>query len=223
MPRNGCGCEGKDNKFCFDALSSVIFNFMVGKVKSKRMTKRLFIAIKILPDIKFQEVYQSLRANLSDEKINWVEMENVHITMKFFGDTEEGKIADITHTIHHAVEQVPAFDVELHHLGLFGGYYKPKVIWIGIEPLEPLQKLSATIGVALSRLGYPVPEEPFTPHLTIGRIKFVTNKKYLVQLIEKQKDAFIQKSHIKSIYLFESILRPQGPIYHVVERFDLLK
>lgn len=185
------------------------------------MTKRLFLAVKIFPDKKFREIYHFLKTGLVDEKIKWVEPENVHVTLRFFGDTEEDNIPGISRTLRHAVAQVPAFDVVLRHAGVFGGYYKPKVIWLGLEPPEPLQDLAATVNAALVPLGYDMPEEPFIPHLTIGRIKYIRNKSYLAHLIEKQKDVFVQALHVEAIFLFESILRPQGPLYNILERFAL--
>jgi 2'-5' RNA ligase len=187
------------------------------------MSKRLFIAIKILPESKFREIFQSLKVELDDERIKWVEMENIHVTLKFFGDTDEKQIPLITAAVRRGVITVPSFDIELRHLGLFGGYYKPRVIWAGIEPLEPLQELSSAVNKAILPLGYPLPEEPFTPHLTLGRIKFVRDKKKLANLVDKQKDASLQVQHIDSLYLFESILRSQGPLYQALEKFDLLK
>jgi 2'-5' RNA ligase len=187
------------------------------------MTKRLFLAVKIFPDKKFREIYQSLKIGLGDEKIKWVGMENVHVTLRFFGDTDEDNIPGISEALRHAITHIPAFDVVLRHAGIFGGYYKPKVIWLGLEPLEPLQDIAATVNAALVPLGYEMPEEPFIPHLTIGRIKYIRNKQYLVHLIEKQKDVFVQATHIEDIFLFESILRPQGPLYNILERFALTR
>ncbi|MFU8845056.1 MAG: 2'-5' RNA ligase family protein, partial [Bacteroidales bacterium] len=54
--------------------------------------KRLFAAIKVMPDEEFMRVFMTLKRDLKNEKIKWVDPENIHITLKFFGETPESKI-----------------------------------------------------------------------------------------------------------------------------------
>ena len=183
--------------------------------------KRLFSAIDILPSPNFLNVYYELKAKLRDDKIKWVETENIHITLKFFGETREEKIPEICLALKDAALRSQPFDLTLNHIGVFGGFYKPRVVWIGIEGSEELRILAQNVMTNLQTIGYAQEEEEFTPHLTIGRIKYINDKKYFSQVIEKQKDVFIQKSHVENIHLYESLLRPEGPVYTIIESFTL--
>ncbi|MCX6234646.1 MAG: RNA 2',3'-cyclic phosphodiesterase [Bacteroidetes bacterium] len=184
--------------------------------------KRIFTAIDIQPSPNFLNIFYDLKSKLRDDKIKWVEIENIHITLKFFGETHEEKIQTISLALKDAASKSQPFDLTLSHVGVFGGFYKPRVVWIGIERSEELLILANNIMTNLQNIGYSG-EEEFTPHLTIGRIKYITDKRYFSQVIEKQKDVFIQKSSVENIHLYESILRSEGPIYSAIKSFPLFK
>ena len=73
----------------------------------------------------------------------------------------------------------------------------------------------------MAAIGFERDRQNFVPHLTIGRIKNVDDKKFFNQIIEKYATADIQKGNVTEIYLYESILRKEGPIYNVVKSFKL--
>ena len=85
--------------------------------------KRLFCAVKILPDDNFLESYRDLREALAHERIKWVEEQNIHITLKFFGDTEVKRIPEISHVLENAGKRIPVFSFSLKGLGIFGSSY----------------------------------------------------------------------------------------------------
>lgn len=184
--------------------------------------KRLFIAIKIHPDPNFLEILRSLKRQLNAEKIKWVEEHNMHVTLKFFGDTPEEKIPVISGKIVLATNNMAPFQISLSRTGLFGSSYQPRVIWFGIDPSEKFSLLASNIFEKLLEIGYEPDRQNFVPHLTIGRIKNIKNKKLLQQLLFEYKDTIIQKELINTLYLFESILKPQGPEYKVIDQFNLL-
>lgn len=185
--------------------------------------KRIFSAIKIFPDENFLKLYYRLKSGLKHEKIKWVEIENIHITLKFFGETDETKINSIINVFNKATEDFKSFDLEFENVGIFGSSYKPKVIWFGIKNNEQLIKLSNSVNENLISIGYISDRQNFVPHLTVARIKFLNDKKLFQQIIDKNKTIKIQKIKVDKIYLFESILKREGPIYNVIEEFSLKK
>jgi len=185
------------------------------------MTKRLFIAVKIKPDQDFLNVFFSLKKELEYEKINWVDINNLHFTLKFLGKTETSEIANITETLEHIAQTTKAFDIKIENLGIFGSRYKPRVIWAGIEKSETLITLGENVLNKLDEIGFKRDRQNFIPHITLGRIKFIQDKVHLKQVIDKNKPQLLQHDQLKSFYLYESILTSEGPQYKVVKSFFL--
>ena len=185
--------------------------------------KRIFAAIKIFPVENFLKLYYRLKSGLKHEKIKWVETENIHITLKFFGETEETKINSIKNAFNKATEDFKRFNLELENVGIFGSSYKPEVIWFGIKNNEQLMKLLNSVNENLIPVGYISDRQNFVPHLTVARIRFLNDKRLFQQIIDKNKTIKIQKIKVDKIYLFESILKRKGPIYNVIEEFSLKK
>jgi len=183
--------------------------------------KRLFTAIKFHPSDTLLEVFRSLKENLREEKIKWVEEYNLHMTLKFFGDTEETRIPAIRQALKAAAERSAGFELELKGTGIFGSRYDPRVVWFGIEPCPGLQNLYENLWAELNKLSYVPDSQNFVPHLTIGRIKYIRNKRFFQEVVQRYKEEIIQKETVGEMYLFESILQPTGPIYKVVDSFLL--
>ena len=184
-------------------------------------TKRLFLAIKIIPDTNFKEVYNGLKTNLNTQSIKWVELFNVHFTLKFFGETSVDIIPDICLKVEESIKEVRGFEMHINKTGIFGSSYQPKVIWFGIDNNPILKTLAENILNNMAAIGFERDRQNFVPHLTIGRIKNVDDKKFFNQIIEKYATADIQKGNVTEIYLYESILRKEGPICNVVKSFKV--
>ncbi|MFC2107671.1 RNA 2',3'-cyclic phosphodiesterase [Bacteroidota bacterium] len=183
--------------------------------------KRLFTAIKVKPTEEFLRIYFKMKKSLVQEKIKWVNIENIHITLKFFGETPEEKIDEICYALEKSTFNHDPFILSLRDIGIFGSSYKPKLIWFGIDPSDELQKLAGDIKYELNEIGYESDRQNFVPHLTIGRIKFIENKKFFQKVIDDNKSGFIQEIAVDEIILYESILHRTGAEYVVVESFAL--
>lgn len=185
--------------------------------------KRLFAAIKIHPHEAFLSQYYSLKKKLEGEKIRWVEPDNIHITLRFFGETPEHHIPAITEALKQASAGFSEFEIDLANTGIFGSSYKPRVIWFDVKDKGEVALLSEKILTELEKIGFERDRQNFVPHLTIGRIKIISDNKHFQQVIDQYKEGFIQKEEVRLFHLFESILRPRGPEYHVIESFELIK
>jgi 2'-5' RNA ligase len=183
--------------------------------------KRLFAAIKIIPDENLLRKYYNLKKELKHERIKWVDPENMHLTLKFFGELPEEKVADINKVIRPFAAQVAPFTIRLQHTGVFGSRYNPRVIWYGIEDGSRLKNLGNELLEELDTAGFENDRQHFVPHFTVGRIKELTSKDHFQRSIATYKDAFFQESEVKEIHLFESILRREGPKYLTQEKYPL--
>jgi 2'-5' RNA ligase len=193
------------------------------KIASKKImkTKRLFAAIKVQPDPNLISIYNNLKSALRHEKINWVSEKNIHITLKFFGETPEDKIDEICEVFDNIAARHQPFNLTLENIGIFGSSYEPRVIWFGMAKSEAVEKLAEEVLLRLKTIGFEPDGQHFRPHLTIGRIKQIISKKQFQQTIDTFKNTFIQDVQVDDFELIESILKPQGPVYQVIESFNL--
>jgi 2'-5' RNA ligase len=181
--------------------------------------KRLFAAVKIEPGEKFLKSFRELRTRLSSEPIKWVEEHNIHITVKFFGETEERLIPGITETLGRISQNSRELNFILSGIGIFGSSYQPRVVWAGIEPHEPLAQLMKKTQKEMEKLGYPSDRQNLVPHLTLGRIKYLKDRFLFQKILNEYKGISSGPVVINECILFESILRREGPEYLILEKF----
>ena len=183
--------------------------------------KRLFAAVKIHPSKEFLKTYNSLRSGLKFAGIKWVDPEIIHVTLKFFGETMENRIPDISKVLKEVAGRHNPFTSELVNVGIFGSSYSPKVIWFGIDRSEPLKNLGIDILQSVEKIGWEHDRQNFVPHLTVGRIKFIPDKKLFQSVIDMHKKTRMQEIQVSEFHLYESILNWDGPIYKVLETYKL--
>ena len=183
--------------------------------------KRLFVAIKIHPGEEFLRLYYQLKKTFQQEKIKWVEKDNVHATLKFIGETPAEQVEDIIGALSEARLGIMPFDLVLEGMGIFGSSYNPRVIWFGIRKDRQMGNLAENIFSELEAIGFERDRQNYVPHLTVGRIKDIQDKKRFQEQLDKIKPGHIQTIRVEEFYLFESILEPTGPVYEVIESFNL--
>jgi len=183
--------------------------------------KRLFVAIKIKPETCFLDQFDELKMGLKHEKIKWVEPSNLHLTLKFFGETQEDKIPEIVNALKLGLEKHNKFSLQISTLGIFGSQYNPKLIWAGLQNTNPLMQLVSSVHTELDKIGYFQDRQNFVPHLTLGRIKNLSDKNLFQNIISKYKESYFQEIFVEEVYLFESTLTKLGPLYQIIEKIDL--
>ena len=176
------------------------------------MTKfRGFIAIEVDSFPKIIELENEIKKSGAPLKL--VEPQNIHITLKFLGDTDENLIGKIEDILKESVSDIKPFEIILKGAGVFPNQNYIKVMWIGIENTEQLGKIANKIDEQISGLGFDREKRRFSAHLTIARVKSAKNKDNLIQIIEKYKEIEFGRITVHSIKLKQSELTPKGPIY----------
>jgi 2'-5' RNA ligase len=183
--------------------------------------KRTFVAIDIVASDKLTEVYEQVLYRMRLERINWVALGSLHITLCFLGNTPDPMLSDVAAVITKAVRETAAFELTLRSLGVFRDLRDPHVIWIGCEPSSPMQDIKSALDQQFKEIGFAVDSRPFTPHLTLGRMRGVRQINQLSQLLALYKEVEIQKNTITHVVWFESTLKPDGPEYRPIQRFLL--
>lgn len=185
--------------------------------------KRLFIAIGIRPDRVFLSLLGEFRSLLIREQIKWVGLKNIHITVKFLGETEEERIPGIIMLLNKLAGSTPDFSFCLSGLGIFGSSYNPRVIWAGISPFEELAALMNMARKEFETLGYEADRQNLVPHLTLGRIRSLKNPRGFHAALERYREISSGPMEAGDLILFESKLRQSGPEYHTLAAVPLKK
>ena len=185
--------------------------------------KRLFIAIKIVPDPSFIEIYNDLTSRLQYEHFRFAEINNLHLTLRFIGETLEDKIPDIDRMLNKTAQTAKAFTLNINKTRVFGSAYNPKVVWFGIDHNEQLTHLHTAIELNLSKVGFFPDRQNYIPHLTLTRIRQLKDLKLFQKIIFEFREKEIMKQDVPSFSLIESTLLKEGPIYNTLNSYALQK
>lgn len=185
--------------------------------------KRTFLAIPITVNSDYLSWLDKMKKNLGYEKyINWASTSNMHLTLKFVGDTPNDDIPKIVDKITSLTARHNQFTLDFNKLGLFGSRYAPRVMWLGLQDeSRALNALEEDVLSAFDDLGYLRDRQNFVPHLTICRIKQLIDKQFFFQIFNAQEQISRIYNPVSELVYYQSILRPQGAIHKVIKRFDL--
>ncbi len=186
--------------------------------------KRLFLAIPIkTTDNGFIPLLEGLRRQLAHEKrINWVKPDNIHLTLKFIGNTPNEDVPKIIDGVGEMLKNHKSFTMDFNRTGIFGSRYAPRVLWLGMQNTpQELYDLEEDTLTTFDNLGYLRDRQNFVPHITLGRIKELCEKQYFQKIVSGIEQKSYIKQEVNEIILFQSILRPEGAIYKEVKKFRM--
>ena len=178
------------------------------------MVKRLFIGIPIESETVEQHVNTwRIDPLLNGNRLNWVKPGNWHITLFFLGNTPKSSIPVLKVLIEEFFCTVPAFGTQVNGAGVFPHERNPKVLWLGFENLQYLLPACSRMGDFLNRNGFISDNKPLKPHLTLARIKSPENSASLRSFLIQNSQLTFGSVAINQVVLYESILKPDGPVY----------
>lgn len=173
----------------------------------------MFTAIRIPEEAKIliSSLYDDLKTPSS---VKWVKKENLHITLKFLGETD--KKDAIKEKIKEVEEVSSPFKVSLKGVGAFPSPKRAKILWIGVEEgAINLKNLFVALENNVQDLGFEKEMRKFTPHITFARVK--KDKYSLPENVDFSLDSFL----VNEVTLFKSTLTPKGPIYEIISEVPL--
>lgn len=180
---------------------------------------RLFIAFPVKYSIPLVECLKELKSALNHEQIKWVAPENLHMTLLFLGDVENSRLDTVCKTMDKSITGRKGFACEVSGIGVFRDFRNPRVIWMGLSPVEPFRSLYQSLAPVAELLG--IETGHFKPHITIGRIRKIYRKDVLKCVVEKYHDRSLDVFPADRIILYKSVLRQEGPEYTPVHRVML--
>jgi 2'-5' RNA ligase len=182
---------------------------------------RLFVAVHLPEEIRARLATVQDRLRRAQADVSWVKPENLHITLKFLGETEPRRLDRIRSALADAAQGAAVFAAEVTGVGTFGGR-NPRVVWVGVrDGATPLAALARAVEDALAEVGVAKERRGFTAHFTLGRVRSPRNLEALLAALRAEPVESFGTVCVDQFSLMESELNPSGSIYTVRDRFSL--
>ncbi|MBI5533279.1 MAG: RNA 2',3'-cyclic phosphodiesterase [Deltaproteobacteria bacterium] len=168
------------------------------------------------------DVQLALRRRYADPGVRWVGRDQLHYTLKFLGEVDPDRVAECAAAARKAVVGTAPIQLDLCALGAFPSRRSARVIWIGTSTgAELVGALAQRLDQELVQVGFQPEPRPFTPHLTIARVKGPAAERAAARLLETERLDLVATTRIDAMVLMRSELSPRGATYRVVDRFLL--
>lgn len=184
-------------------------------------TRRLFFALEFTQEVRAAtaDLAERLRkaAHFTPCRIVWVEPANYHLTLYFLGELTQQTADALAADLAQSAAALEPFLLDLRHVSTFPaeGRQPPRVLWVGIHQaptgLMAARQLCASM---IARAGLPVPQQDFSPHLTLARFKSTKGVHAFRKMLEGYQFTKLGKSEVTRIVLMES-LTGKGPATYV--------
>ena len=180
---------------------------------------RTFLAIEL--DDAHHRALADLQARLQRERaaryVRWVAPENIHLTLKFLGDVDATQMAALQRAAMDACAGSAPIILRIAGAGAFPGTRRPNVVWIGISgEVERAARLAQKIDDACAALGFAREARPFSPHLTLGRVKRdapLFDRRSIGEMIVNAQVGALGELRVERVSVMKSELRPGGSVY----------
>lgn len=185
---------------------------------------RTFCAIELGDEVRerLAEHAQQLRQKNPQASASWTKPENVHLTLKFFGNISKEKLTRISEAAARVGSTFSPFQIRIGGTGVFPRRSRPQVLWIGIEDSSGrLSDLQQRLEEEFAREGFPKENRGYRPHLTIARLRRPEDARQLAEAHIQTKFG-LTTIRVNEFVLFRSQLSPKGSIYTVISKHGFI-
>jgi 2'-5' RNA ligase len=186
---------------------------------------RVFIAIDIDEKVRtaLGDLQQQLAngGNVKKGAVKWVNPKNIHLTLKFLGEIKDEQAVEVCSIVENVAGLHKSFELDVESVGYFGSK-AARVLWVGTgEGRNELHLLQKDVDKQLVLAGWPEEKREFTGHLTLCRIRNSAAGVKLAQVSEDYKDFKLGSIWADSVSVYQSQLKPTGPVYTVLGDYKL--
>jgi len=190
------------------------------KAQNAQKEWRVFCAFD-LPDVvrvRLEDHILRLRKEVSDAAASWSRVENIHLTLKFFGNVEVKRIEKISEIAERVVKEFSTFQIGVGETGVFPRPSRPQVLWIGVsDPSGQLSALQEKFENECAAEGFEKEDRAYRPHLTIARLRKPEGARHLADAHLQMKFEMIEV-RLKELVIFRSELSSKGSRYTPISR-----
>lgn len=196
---------------------------------------RAFIAIPVEEELRcYLRALVSPVARLAGPAVHWMAPEQFHLTLAFLGDLAPAQVSGGPGrlgpgaVVAEAARRFVPFDCAVSTAGFFPPVGRPRVLWFGVEPEEPLRRLAAAVRSGLAGAALPFDRRPFRAHLTMGRVRFALSAECVAAWKELGRGLARASTspgtpglRVAEVVTYQSLLGPAGPRYAALARAAL--
>ena len=182
---------------------------------------RTFIALDTPETVTKVALSLQSSVKVNPKAVRWVRKENIHITLRYIGSTAPGELEKINRLLSEIVGQNSDLSLNISGTGCFPKKERPRILWLGVDgDVLELKLLVEMINSEMDRLGYPQEERNYSPHISIGRIRYP-------QRVTPDVTDFLSAEYepiswnIPKIIFYQSELLPSGAIYSILGTHNL--
>jgi 2'-5' RNA ligase len=182
---------------------------------------RLFVAIELSE--RTRSALGRIQADLASkcDGVRWIPAHQLHITVKFLGDVPDGDVSKVAEGVGRAAAACDPFSMEIGECGCFPPRGPVRIVWAGAaEASSALMQCVEAVEAELQPLGFPRESKPFSPHITIGRVREDRSSGGIRAAVQAYGCGKEQES-VSSLTLMSSVLSPKGPTYTPVSKAEL--
>lgn len=185
---------------------------------------RTFIAIRASQRVTSNVSRVVNRLAATDAEYNWVDSDNLHVTLNFVGDVVDVEIPELCKLIKNAVEPFEPFDLSLHGVDAFPSKEQPRILWIGTdEGTNELKELYTVLADVLHHWGVNRERKEYIPHMTLGRVKRGGRwNDDMLQLMHRLRNHDGGFCTVQEVVIYSSFMEKGGPTYTPMGRVKLL-
>jgi|SRR5687767_1266463 len=191
--------------------------------RKREASWRMFCAFELPQSLqtRIHEHAQLVRETVPEAAASWSRPENIHLTVKFFGNVDQAKVPAISAAAARVVTDFSPVQIEVGKTGVFPRPSRPQVLWIGIsDPSGALLKLQQNLEEEFAVEGFPKEDRAFRPHLTIARIRNPHNASRLAQTHLELEFSNVTLT-LNELVLFRSELSSKGSKYTAISTHRL--
>lgn len=184
---------------------------------------RTFCAIELPESVRAQlrDHVKRLREAVPEASASWSKPENIHLTLKFFGNVPKDRLTRISDAAARVAGEFSPFQIKIGGTGVFPRRSRPQVLWVGVDDSSGrLSDLQQRLEEEFAREGFPKEDRGYRPHLTIARLRRPDDARQLGETHIQTKFGFIDVA-VNVFVLFRSQLSPKGSIYTAISEHTL--
>ena len=153
---------------------------------------------------------------------SWVREENLHLSIKFFGEQPDTAPAELTRILASIAAAQQPIDLRISGLGAFPNLRAPRVVWLGVQHDPRLELMHHDIEATCAANGFALDARAFRPHITLARVRDempLANARALA--VAARAVGYKGVQQVTALSLLESTLTPAGPRYTQVASIQL--
>lgn len=160
-----------------------------------------------------ERIQGGLRTELPDRAFRWARPDQFHLTLKFLGEVDPARLEELRMALTEAARGIPPLQMEAIGLGCFPNPKRPRVVWAGLsDGAGMLPRLQAAVGKACASFTAKEPEDRFSAHITLARVKDAgrAEAERLARAMARYDLHRIGAWTAREVELFRSELFPRG-------------